>query len=228
MATLPKRFGHANDWEGFAVAKRDGDGFDDDVATEFVERDTSERGTHFEAGEAGGFGGVFAGFEEECAEAAASPIRMDEDGADFCGVVVGIQEFGFADGGVVGAKESFAFAPAAAGDDGFCIFGSFGFGDEVGLVGDELCIEAEDSAEGAFDLRGSVVSRLEDADGRFDEGVERWDVGWSGEADMEARRHKKRILHRVHGEHRDRRRKKSGVKPPHSKKDAGRMAGDTK
>ena len=115
--TSTSGFGHADDREGFAVAERDSDGFDDLVAAEFIERDAGERGAHFEAREAGGFGGVFAGFEEERAEAAASPIGVDEEGADFCGIEFGIEEFGFADGGVVGAEKSFAFAPTAAGDD---------------------------------------------------------------------------------------------------------------
>jgi len=36
------------------------------------------------------------------------------------------------------------------------------------LVGEELGVEAENGAEGAFDLYGSVVVGLEDADGRVD------------------------------------------------------------
>src|SRR5256885_10140548 len=120
MCLLGCRFGHADDGEGFAVGERDGDGLDDLVAAEFVERDAGEGGAHFEFGEAGGFGGVFASFEEQSAEAAAGPIGMDEDGADFGRVGGGIEKVGFAEGGVVAAEEGFAFAPTAAGDDGFC------------------------------------------------------------------------------------------------------------
>ena len=181
--------GHADDGEGFAIAKRDGDGFDDFVATEFVERNAGEGGAHFEAGEAGGFGGVFAGFEEQSAEAAAGPIGVDENGADFGGVGSGIEKFGFADGGVVAAEEGFAFAPAAAGDDGSCAGVAGCFRDKIGLVGDELSVEAKNGAESAFDLSGSVVIRLEDADRGFDEGVESGNVCLSGEADVEGGGH---------------------------------------
>src|SRR6266404_9135518 len=111
---------HADDSEGFAVAERDGDGLDDAIAAEFVERDAGERGAHFEASEACGSGGVFASFEEQSAEAAASPVGVDEDGTDFGAVGGRIEKFRFANGGVVAAEEGFAFAPAAAGDDGFC------------------------------------------------------------------------------------------------------------
>jgi len=181
--------GHADDGEGFAIAKRDGDGFDDFVATEFVERNAGEGGAHFEAGEAGGFGGVFAGFEEKRAEAAAGTIGMDEEGADFGGVDGGIEEFGFANGGVVAAEKSFAFAPSAAGSNGGFSCGVGGFDDVIRLVGDELGVEAEDRTECAFDLRGSVVARLEDADGGFDEGVQNWNVCMRGETNVECGGH---------------------------------------
>jgi len=189
MRLLGCRFGHADDGEGFAVGERDGDGLDNLVAAEFVERDAGERGAHFELGEAGGFGGVFAGFEEQSAEAAAGPIGMDEDGADFGGVGGGIEKVGFADGGAVAAEEGFAFAPAAAGDDCFCAGGVGCFCYEISLVGEELGVEAENGAEGAFDLGGSVVVGLEDADRGFDECVEGGDVGLRGEADVEDCRH---------------------------------------
>jgi len=39
MCLLGCGFGHADDGEGFAVGERDGDGLDDLVAAEFVERD---------------------------------------------------------------------------------------------------------------------------------------------------------------------------------------------
>jgi len=202
VALTRRGFGHADYGEGFAVAEGDGNGFDDLVAAEFVERDTGEGGAHFEFGEAGGEGGVFAGFEEKSAESAAGPIGMDEDGADFGGVGGGIEKFGFADGGMVAAEEGFALAPAAAGDDGFCAVSVRCFGDKVSLVGDELGVEAENGAEGAFDLGRSVVVGLEDADGGFDEGVEGGNVCLSSEADVECGGHRlmirrKRDSHRV-------------------------------
>ena len=66
-------------------------------------------------------------------------------------------------GAVVASEEGVAKAPAAAAGEGF------GFvcrlGDEVGLVGDQLGVEAEGVAERAFDLAGSVVVVLQTADG---------------------------------------------------------------
>jgi hypothetical protein len=186
-------FGHADDGEGFSVAEWDGDGLDDLIAAEFVERDAGEGGAHFEAREAGGFGGVFAGCEEQSAEAAAGPIRVDEDGADFGGVQSGIEKIGFANGGVVAAEEGFAFAPTAAGDDYFCGRAFRCFRYEIGLVCDELGVEAEDGAESAFDLGGRIVVGLEDADGGFNEGVESREVCGAGEADV-----KRACFGRVH------------------------------
>jgi hypothetical protein len=58
-----------------------------------------------------------------------------------------------------------------------------GFGEEVGAVADELGVEAECVADGSFDLGGGVVGGLQAADGGLDEGVERRDVGFGGEAD---------------------------------------------
>src|SRR5262249_5084061 len=152
---------------------------------EFIERHAGERGAHFEASEAGGFGSVFTGFEEKRAEAAAGPIGVDGEGADFSGVGGGSQKLTVTGGGRGTADKSFASAPGAAcGYDGFSS-GVGRFDDEIGLVGDELRIEAEDSAEGAFDLSGSVVVGLKDADGRFDEGAERRNVGVGGRSDVE-------------------------------------------
>ncbi len=50
-------------------------------------------------------------------ESRCSAIQ-DEEGADFGGVVGGIEEGIFASGELIAAEESFAFAPSAAGDDG--------------------------------------------------------------------------------------------------------------
>ena len=83
-----------------------------------IEGDAGESGAHFEAGETGGAGGVLTGGEDQGAEAAAGPLGMDEEGADFGGVAGGIEERIFALGELIAAVESFAFAPSAAGDDG--------------------------------------------------------------------------------------------------------------
>jgi hypothetical protein len=173
-------FGHADDGEGFAVGERDSNWFDDVVAAAIVEEDTSKGGTHFEAIETGGFGGVFTSFEEQSAEAAAGPVGMYEKGADFCGVGLGIEEFGFTNGRVVAAEESFAFAPTAAGGDDVFRGWIRGFDDVVGLVFDELGVETENGTESAFDLCRSVIVGLEDAHRPFDEGMEHGNVGGSG------------------------------------------------
>src|SRR6266478_1990442 len=78
---------------------------------------TGEGGAHFEAAEAGRLCRVFTGFEEQRADAAASPRRVNEEGADFCGVPAGVEKIVLAVGPLVGAVERFALAPAAAADD---------------------------------------------------------------------------------------------------------------
>lgn len=117
------------------------------------------------------------------AEALAGVAGMDEDGADFGGVGLGVEEIGLAEGGFVGSKEGFAHGPAAASSQFARIFG-----DEVGAVADELGVEAEDGAEGALDLRGGVVVGLQAANGGLDEGVEGGDVRFLGEANCKATR----------------------------------------
>ena len=91
------------------------------VAAEFVKRDAGKRGAHFESRETFGFCGVFASLKKQRAEAAAGPIGMNKKGANFCGIDRRVKKFGFADGGVVAAKERFTFAPAAARGDNLFI-----------------------------------------------------------------------------------------------------------
>jgi len=175
---------HFNDWKRFAVFEGDGDLFDGNVAFERVERDAGYGGAHFVFVEAGGAGGCFYVGEDEAAEALAGEGGVDEDGADFGGVGCWVEEFGFSDRGSVGAEEGFALGPASAAGQRYLAIGVCRFDDVVGLVADELGVEAEDGAEGAFDLGGGVVVGLQAADGGFDEGVEGWDVFVLGEADV--------------------------------------------
>jgi hypothetical protein len=86
---------------------------------------------------------------------------------------------------MVAAEKSLAFAPAAASGDDLFSGWREGFNDVVSLVGDELGVEAENGAEGTFDLCRSVVASLQDAHGRFDEGMKRGNIGVGGEADVE-------------------------------------------
>lgn len=171
--------GHAHDGQVFAVGKGDSDEFCFDPAFLLVERYAGEGGAHFEFAETGCCCGVFAGFQDESADALAGEIGMDEDGADAGGIGGGVEVGIFADRAVVAAEESLAHAPAAAAGEAAIE----GFHDEVGVVGDETGVEAENGSEGAFDLGGSVVARLEDADGGFDEVVESGDVCRGGETD---------------------------------------------
>jgi hypothetical protein len=103
---------------------------------------------------------------------------VHEDGADFGRVDAGVEQLGFADGSATGAEESFAFGPSAAGGQALMRFriGVESFGYEVGLVDEELGVEAEDGAERAFDLRGGVIAGLQATDGSFNQRVERGDV----------------------------------------------------
>ena len=177
--------GHADDGEGGAVRERDFDAFDDVIAAGQVERDAGESGSHFKAGKAGSTSGRFAGIEDFGAEAAAGPIGVNEEGADFGGIDCGIEEICFANGSVVAAEEGFAMAPAAAaGQDSGARRACFG--DEIGAVGDELSVEAEERAERAFDLCWSVVVSLQAADGGFDQRVKRGLIGVGGQAQGEA------------------------------------------
>ena len=54
-------------------------------------------------------------------------------------------------------------APAAASDDQTFLFN--GFGDEIGLVFDQLRIQAKGMAECSIELRGRIIVLLEPADG---------------------------------------------------------------
>jgi len=173
-----------------AVAERDFDAVKDLVAPSEVQGDAGKRGAQFKTPKAGGARGGFAGFEDFGGDAAAGEIGMDEEGTDFGDVGCGIEEFLFAELRVIGAEESFAFAPAAtAGEDASA--GGTGFGDEVSAVGDELGIEAEDGAQCAFDLFGSVVVALQGAYGSFDESMEGGKIGAGGQAkgEVEVREH---------------------------------------
>ena len=151
------------------------------IATGKVERDAGERGSHFKTGKAGGARGGFAGVEDFAPEAAAGPIGVNEEGADFGGVDRGIEKIWFADGGAVAADEGFAMTPAAAADQhsgagGACL------GDQVGAISDELGVETEQRAERAIDLFGCVVVSLQAAHRGFNQCTQRGLVVVSGQA----------------------------------------------
>src|SRR5262249_31176861 len=86
--------------------------------------------------------------------------------------------------GVIAAEKSLAFAPAATSDKDSFTRSSRSFGHEIRFVHDELRVQPQDCAESAFDLCGSVVVGLEDANGCFDEGAENGDIGVCGETNV--------------------------------------------
>jgi hypothetical protein len=53
------------------------------------------------------------------------------------------------------------------------------------VIRNELCVEAENGAEGAFNLPRRVILRLELTDGRLDQLIQNRDVCRDGETDVE-------------------------------------------
>src|ERR1700733_8391239 len=70
---------------------------------------------------------------------------------------------------MVAAIQRLPFAPAAAAHDG-CTGGSrYVFSDEIGLIPEELTIDAERRFQRAFNLRRCMVLRLQSANRNVDE-----------------------------------------------------------
>lgn len=153
--------------------------FQGSIATCAVERDAGEGGAHFKARETGLERGCLTGFENQRTDAAANPIGMHEEGADFGGVRGWIEEGIFARDPDVAAVQRLTSAPAAAADD----YPAAGFRDEIGAVGDELAINSEDFAQSGVDLLRTVVAGLQATDGGVDEVAQDWDIGVPGDAD---------------------------------------------
>lgn len=174
---------HADDGEGESVFEGDFEVFGGRVAAGGVEGDSGEGRAHFESGESGGAGGVFAVVEDERADAATGVIRVDEEGANLGGVGGGVEEEVLATGEVVSAVEGTEARPAAAGDDAI---GRLLWGDGVvGAVVDEAGVHAVHDAQGGFELREGVVVDLEATDGEVDQIRECGNVGGGGGAEDE-------------------------------------------
>src|SRR5882724_8745873 len=148
--------GHSNNGKSGAVAERHFDTFEDLIAALEIQRNAGERGTHFETREASGAGGGFASFENSRAQAAACPIRVNEEGANFGCVGCRIEKFWFANWRMVTAEQSLAIAPAAASDDDPSAR-RLRFGDEIGFICYKLRIQSQHSAKCAIDLFERVV-----------------------------------------------------------------------
>src|ERR1019366_5250379 len=114
--------------------------------------------------------------QDEAAETTPRPIRMNEDGANFCVICLRIEELILAVGTVVAAKQGFAVAPSAASDNSHRSFGVRNLRHEVVLVGDQLRIQPQSMTESPFDLGGRVVVRLEAPHRLFDEVMEGRDI----------------------------------------------------
>src|SRR5580692_5820482 len=96
-------FHHLDDGQGLPVAEGDRVVLNFDVAFRFVERDSAQSCAHFESHETGGSGRIFTGLEDHAADAATGEFRMDEEGADFGGIVRGVEQGVFATGVLVAA-----------------------------------------------------------------------------------------------------------------------------
>src|SRR5262249_9374493 len=75
--------------------------------------------------------------------------------------------------------ESLAFGPSAAACQPLA---GKGFGDKIGAICDELCVDAQNGAERPFDLCGRIVVRLQAAHRGFNQRVQGADVSFRGEA----------------------------------------------
>ncbi len=121
---------------------------------------------------------------------------MDEDGANFGGVVHGIEQVG-GDGLelMIAAVEGLAAAPTAtAGETSlFSGLAAFGEGEEIGSIGDELAVDGEDRCERGLALLRGVLD-LQDADGGGDQLANAGDVVRG--CDLEAKRHRSSIDNR--------------------------------
>jgi hypothetical protein len=53
---------------------------------------------------------------------------------------------------------------------------SYGFGNKIHSIFDELGIQAKGMAKRSFDLRGRIIILLEPANGKLYQGVKGWDI----------------------------------------------------
>ena len=80
------------------------------------------------------------------------PGWVDEEGANFCGVLLSIEESVLASGRVVTAEERFAFAPTATAHEVCFGFVAAGFYDEIRFVRDQLGYPQRRQSAARFDL----------------------------------------------------------------------------
>src|SRR6266852_2862862 len=108
---------HVHNWKRSAIGQRNAYVFHRLISLDTEKLRAGERGAHFEAHEAGRFSGILAGGKKQGADAAARPVRTNEEGANLCGIAARVEQIIVAVGPLVGAVQSLAFAPAAAAYD---------------------------------------------------------------------------------------------------------------
>ena len=89
--------------------------------------------------------------EQQRADAAAGMVGIDEKGADFRRLGFGIEDGCIAPRAGVAAEQRRAEAPAAAAQESALSL----LDHEVGLVGQQLAVDAECAAQRALDLRAA-------------------------------------------------------------------------
>ena len=112
---------------------------------------------------------------------------MNEEGANLSSVMMRVEQVIVPVVPLIGPVKSFALAPAAAGDDDWrsLRFRRTILDNQEGTVRDELSIDSEDGSQRTFHLCGSVVLRLEAADGGINERAEDGKVSSGGRADAD-------------------------------------------
>src|SRR5260370_18496556 len=119
--------------------------------------------------------------------------------ANLCRIAKRVQQRVFAPHPMIAPVERLALAPAAATDDHqprFRLLGvrgldSAGFGlcHDIRSVSDELAIDTKNGLERAFNLRWSIVLRLQTTDGRVDQFAEDGNIFGNSEAEVKVRFH---------------------------------------
>lgn len=176
---------HVDNREHQPVAEIDIGALPGDVAVGRVERNACERGAHFEAREACLLRGMLAGREQKRADAAAGPLRMDEERPDLRRIASRIEEGVLARRPAVAAKQGSPAAPAAAANDAAGLAG--GDHGEVGAIGNQLAVDTVNLRKRGLDLLAGVVGAVQAADRNLDQFRERGRVVRSGQPEREIR-----------------------------------------
>ena len=121
-----------------------------------VEGFAGESGYHNDVGETCGGEGFLTGNQQQAANAPAGPSGMDEEGADAGRFMSGVKVAVLSGSGAIATEDGTSSAPAAATDDGGTLLN-----DEVGAIGNQVPVDAEDGAECGCDLSRGIPLRLE-------------------------------------------------------------------